>query len=384
MRPARKATHLLRSLLHRPHDRVLRQDEIHSLLLVELTRLGDALSTLPAVAALAGRFPAARIHMLVDDRYASLIGAFDLNVVVHGIRASDSAAGILSAMRLARRLRADVACSMSPAKRNVMVALGSGAPRKAGYLKSAGELVHFGTSRDVEARGFARAVPVFPPGNNIELRALRVSAALGMSECPPHVPLRVKEESILGIRTRLQERGTIPRQPYVVIHPFSGWAYRSWRLPNFITLSSMLRSRRGIDTLFLFSRHEERLWISPGDGHGAWEGARVFMSDNLLESAVAIQGARLFIGNDSGPLHLAASLGVPRVGLFGPSSPALTGPLAGRGIHLYRPVGCSPCRQHRCVRPTHTCMDLLSVEEVYITVCRELEMIRPFSIPAHA
>ncbi|HTO93030.1 MAG TPA: glycosyltransferase family 9 protein [Bacteroidota bacterium] len=370
--------------MNRPHDRVLRQDEIHSLLLVELTRLGDALSTLPAVEALAARFPAARIHLFVDDRFAPLIGAFDLNVVVHGIRASDSAVGILSAMRRARRLSADVTCSMSPAKRNVAVALGSGAPRKAGYLRSAGVLVHFGTSRGVEARGFSRAVPVFPPGNNIELRALRVSAALGITEFPPHVPLRVKEESILGISARLLERGDVPSRPYVVIHPFSGWTYRSWRLPNYIRLANMLRIRYGMDTLFLFARDEQRHWVIPENVRLAGDPPRAFVSDDLLESAVAIKGARLFIGNDSGPLHLAACLGVPRVGLFGPSSPALTAPLAGRGTHLYRRVECSPCRQHGCVRPTHTCMDLLSIEEVYNAVCREMDTTLSLSAPSHA
>ena len=372
MRPARSTAQFLRSLVRRRHDQALRPDDIRVVLVVELTRLGDALSTLPAVRALASRFPAAHIHLFVDDRFATLLGGFDLNVNVHGIRGSASPRGMGSAVRRARQLGADLVCSMSPAKRNVLLARWSGARFKAGYLHSAGSLVHYDTPLTIEARGFAEAAPADFPGNNIEQRALRVCAGLGIVSYPVQRPLRVNENTFETLCADLHAQGVLPGGPYVVIHPFSGWTFRSWRLKNYIRLSELVRERHGMEVLFLFSRHEQDLWKPPWDGKHAAHPPRVYVSDDLLTSAAVIRGARLFIGNDSGPLHLAASLGVHRVGLFGPSSPALTAPLAGRGTHLYKRVECSPCRQRTCVRAAHPCMDLISVEEVYASVCGAL------------
>ncbi|HTP12414.1 MAG TPA: glycosyltransferase family 9 protein, partial [Bacteroidota bacterium] len=84
----------------------------------------------------------------------------------------------------------------------------------------------------------------------------------------------------------------------------------------------------------------------------------------LLEQSV------LYIGNDSGPLHLATALGVPTVGLFGPESPVFYGPLGDRHTSIYRRLPCSPCmnvyaaKSFRCPYNAR-CMKEIQVDEVF-------------------
>jgi ADP-heptose:LPS heptosyltransferase len=92
----------------------------------------------------------------------------------------------------------------------------------------------------------------------------------------------------------------------------------------------------------------------------------------LDELAKIIAGAKLFIGSDSGPLHLAAAVGTPSVGLFGPASPEITGPLVTMNSYLYKKVECSPCNQKDCVRKWNPCISLISVDEVFEAVNRFL------------
>jgi heptosyltransferase-2 len=100
---------------------------------------------------------------------------------------------------------------------------------------------------------------------------------------------------------------------------------------------------------------------------------RFFPSADILKTAALLRDADLFIGNDSGPLHLAALLEVPLIGLFGPASPELTAPLSARGSFLYHQVACSPCSQTVCIMPDNSCMRRITPEDVLTAVAEELE-----------
>ena len=99
----------------------------------------------------------------------------------------------------------------------------------------------------------------------------------------------------------------------------------------------------------------------------------VVASSDMLDVALLMNEASLVVGNDSGPLHLAAALGIPTVGMYGPASPALTGPLNSRGLYLYHKVECSPCDQRMCIRPENPCMGLHEVDQVFREVARLLQ-----------
>ena len=93
----------------------------------------------------------------------------------------------------------------------------------------------------------------------------------------------------------------------------------------------------------------------------------------FLELVPLINQARLFISGDTGPLHLACALGVPVVGIFGPTSPARNGPWSAQDEAVVRPLPCSFCHGRSC--PTRNeCMDI-SVDDVYAAVTKRLEAV---------
>lgn len=89
---------------------------------------------------------------------------------------------------------------------------------------------------------------------------------------------------------------------------------------------------------------------------------------SLKATAGLIESARLFIGCDTGPLHIAAALGRPCVALYGASDPARTGPFGQAAGIVSRPAPCSPCRRRHCNVPGHPCMRDLSVDQVLARV----------------
>ncbi len=384
MKPASKRVNFQRALVHRRRESTKLADDIDALLVVELTRLGDVLSVLPAARRLFSLSPSVRAHFFIDERYTSLIRGLTLDAMVHGIPASATPSGLLRAVRMARALHVGLACSMSPAKRNVLVTLTSGAPLKAGYLRPVRSLVHYQMPAHVETRGFSLQGSVSnAPECNIEERGMRVCQSLGVRDDVDLPPLEIRPELLAVIRRRLESQGVLPPGKYVVIHPFSGWTYRSWSTAKYIELAGLLSSRMGLEALFLFAPGERAQWESSAGSGGKDGSPRVFCSADLLESAVLIKGARLFVGNDSGPLHLAACLDTPHIGLFGPSTPGLTAPRSGIGVSLYKRVSCSPCAQITCICPDSPCIELITPEEVFAAAACAVDDHLPERSAAH-
>ena len=383
MKPLWTITQVLRGLPNRRRDSVPRADEIDSLLVVELTRLGDVLSMLPAVRLLVSAYPFAIIHLFVDELYAPLLRGLELDIQVHGIPASATAAGLLRAIRTARKLNVRLACSMSPAKRNVILTMSSGSRFKVGYLHAVHSLVHYLSQARVESRGFALQADISCGADNIEERGLKVCLGLGLRPDGPLPPLELRAGLCDEVMDRPGMQGALPNGDYVVIHPFSGWRYRSWSLANYFDLARLLTSRMEVEVVFLFVPRERTEWEKSLKYWGGEPQPRVFSSGDLLESAVLMKGAALFVGNDSGPLHLAACLGIPRIGLFGPSSPSLTAPRAGNGTYMYKEVDCSPCAQTQCIRPETPCIDLIDVDEVFEAALQAVQNRRPTRSAAH-
>ncbi|MGH9663036.1 MAG: glycosyltransferase family 9 protein [Bryobacteraceae bacterium] len=118
-------------------------------------------------------------------------------------------------------------------------------------------------------------------------------------------------------RARLTADLPVSSAPYAVIHPFASAPDKTWPAERFRETAQALAERRGLEPVFL---------AGPGDDaspFGAW---RIFQSLPLAKVKNVIAGASLFLGNDSGPAHMAAAFGVPVVALFGSSDPVVWAP----------------------------------------------------------
>ncbi len=92
---------------------------------------------------------------------------------------------------------------------------------------------------------------------------------------------------------------------------------------------------------------------------------------NLGELMAALEKVNLFVGPDSGPMHLAAALHKPIVALFGPTIPAHFAPWRAKAIILEKPMACRPCRQRSCLEKNYSCIQGIRPEQV-VKACLEL------------
>jgi ADP-heptose:LPS heptosyltransferase len=145
----------------------------------------------------------------------------------------------------------------------------------------------------------------------------------------------------------------------VLLHAGSNWDRRRWPLDRFAALAAGLAGRGWRVTLIPAEAGPQQ----------ALDGVRILAAPSLPELREELASAALFIGNDSGPLHLAAALGTPCLALFGPNLVERSGPWplpgpASPHRALWEEVPCRPCSQVRCVQPWDWCMGKLPMERV--------------------
>jgi ADP-heptose:LPS heptosyltransferase len=332
---------------------------------IELTKLGDVVSCLPFFPALREFVPNASIVVLVQSQHASL---FPLVRGVDEVLTPDSSRGVRGLMKSIRQIRRqgfDLVVSASPSVRHGLLVLLSGATYKFGFLEySRRKVVHLQPHR-IRSLGFRLQTSSGHVLNNMNDRTDHLCRCLGIP-VPERKPTLafLRADSAFGPRV---EKRSLPANgsSYIVVHPFTGWEYRTWPIENFRILV-----RRILETsaehVVLVGAESDKSHLPPLIREFGRDSRVSFEFGLELDTLVRmISGARLFIGGDSGPLHLAAAVGTPSVGLFGPAPPELTGSNMPMESYVYKQVECSPCNQEDCVRKWAPCMTLITADEVF-------------------
>jgi heptosyltransferase I len=340
------------------------------ILIVRLSALGDVVHVLPMLDALRRAQPAAHIGWLVEEKAASLLtGHPQIDRLWVAPRAQVvkllRRGRVLAALRLlvgfARELRAadyDLVIDAHGNLRASFLALCSGARRRIGYAhgyakEGAGWLY---TDRVVPAR--ARQLKV--------QRALDLLGPLGIDPRGARAVLGIPEATREWARAQVAQLGG---RPVVAIHPGVSdfGAIKQWDPVRFGATAIRLARERGARCLVTWGPGERELAQRVV---AASEGTAVLGPEtaSILHLAALCQACDLVIGVDTGPLHLAAALGVPVVGLYGPKDPAIYAPWDARtgaaATFVSRPVHCSPCNRHTCANGTVICMPAIQVDDV--------------------
>jgi heptosyltransferase-3 len=159
--------------------------------------------------------------------------------------------------------------------------------------------------------------------------------------------------------TRIQER--LKGRSYVVIHPGSIMSTKRWEPKRFAQVARDLAARGWT------------IVVTAGPGEEAFAGqvAReidrsvILLGLTIPELAELLRGARLYLGNDSGPMHLAAAVGTPTVAVWGSSDSRRWSPWSVEHRVVQNPFECNPCPGYRClVAPTPLCIESVTVDQV--------------------
>lgn len=339
------------------------------ILILRLERIGDLLMTLGAIEAVRSRIPDARVHLVVGSWNASLarlVPGIDSHETldVPWLARQDAGASTGTLVRRAWAWRArgfDLALNFEPDIRsNLLLAL-SGAARRVGFSSGGGGAL------------LTNAL-AYAPGAHTAANALRlVDAALpvaaGTAEPGSRYPrLPVPDEARREAR-RLLGRADASRL-LVGIHASGGRQIKQWHLDRFAEVATRL-ARDLAATIVLTGTEEDRPLVDRIVSALPPDVTRLDVAGaiELPVFAGLLEQLSLFVTCDTGPMHLAAALGVPVVALFGPSDPGRYGPLTDRARVVTAGLWCRPCNRvrrppARCAAHVPDCLNGIDVEAV--------------------
>jgi heptosyltransferase-2 len=230
---------------------------------------------------------------------------------------------------------------------------------------------------DTEGRGIllTKRVP-YRHDQHEALNFLDVLRADGIRVADDYLEFWTTPEEDAAAAKLLADAGVSDRQRLVAIHPFSANVRRGWPLENFAGLAAGFR-HEGCATIVLGAPGDRKHLDPVRELFG--ETVDLVGKCPLRVTMALLKRCSLFVGNDSGVMHLAAASGVPLLALFGPQSPVKFGPWSERAVVLYKKFPCSPCRQKfftECepsARMRPACVEAITVEEVFREGMRLLE-----------
>jgi lipopolysaccharide heptosyltransferase I len=320
-------------------------------LIVKLGAIGDVVHALPAAAALKRDLPGARISWAVERSAAEIVRltpVVDRVVEIDTRRWRRSPLDATTRSALAASLAAlredpvDVALDMQGLVKSGVVALLSRAKRRVGFATPA-------LRERASALFLTEQVEVDDAGHVIE-KNLALARHLGASDGAPYqFPIDVPASIDLALAARL------PSAPFAILNPGGGWWTKQWSPERFGALARDLAARRGLASLVTFGPGEESLAERVV---AASEGAASAFACTITELVSLARRAVVFVGGDTGPMHIAAAAGAPVVGLFGPTSALRNGPFDPRDRAVGRSdIACrTNCHRRTCDR--WICMEI--------------------------
>lgn len=329
-------------------------------LLVRLSSIGDVVHTLPTLLALhrAGH----EAGWIVEPAACPLLDGHPL--LARGVVKAPPARGLAlgparDTLKALRRGRYEAALDLQGLWKSAAWARFSGARRVIGFASAfrrepASTLL---LSERFDQEPAARHVV---DKNLSLLRPLGIEA-VGLREFP--LPAMTREEEHVALELR-----RLGLAEFVVLNPGGGWESKLWPPESFGALAQGL-ARHGLRSLVTWGPAEEGLAdrvVTASAG-----AARRSFPTTLREYAALARRARLVVGADTGPVHIACAVGTPVVALFGPTDPERNGPFRPADVVVRRAPSCAPCYKRHCA--THTgVMAGLGVDDVLAAVRERL------------
>ncbi len=312
------------------------------LLVVRLGSMGDIVHALPAVARLREAYPLARIGWVVEERWTPLLVAegapparprgpgrplVDAVHVVNtvgwrrALLSDETWAEVRHAVRELRAAKYDLAVDFQGAWKSAVLAQLSRAPMRLGFAQPREKPATMFYTEQVQASG--RHVVE----QNISLAGAVLRQPGAAAAMQPHVgaaafgcPILPRDEA--AERTACAELEKRGLERFAIINPGAGWGAKQWPAERYGEVAQAL-AERGLPSIINYGPGEEALARAL---ERAGSGSASAIPATLGELIAFTRRARLLIGGDTGPTHLAALLGVPVVALYGPTDPARTGP----------------------------------------------------------
>ncbi len=348
-----------------------------SLLVIKADTLGDLVVFTPTIRALRAALPEARIGVVVREAYLDLGALIEPGVEWIGTSLDPFTEGPAVRAEELARLRAAVGgfnpdlAIAATSRRNWLETVLAADARRARRIAFASEDDAFFATQlrvalGVEAAGLFEEIPPAPADEPDWKRNLRLaSAALGRAAEATPPALTPGERG----QTEVLAKAGLGKGRYAVCAPagFANVRLKTWPAERFAAVIADLRHRHGLPTLLVGSAAERgHLEKIPGAA-AIWTGG----PGELTLLAGLLARAAVYVGNDTGAMHLAAATGVPVVGIFGGGTWPRFVPAARGGAAVVHPLPCFECGWDCAFGSAH-CLDRIAVEDVAAAVANAL------------
>ncbi len=337
---------------------------MQKILVIKLRYIGDVLLATPVLRALRERFPDAHLAVAVNRGTEDVLKWNpDLNEVL--VVERSGLAAQFQFLQEIRRRGFDCVIDLTDGDRSAVLARCSGAP------------VRIGLNEEHRWRGLLYTTVVRPGPATVHRveRDLETVRPLGIQ--PKAGPLILQtspqddEDAARWLKEMAGENTPNSAKQLVMLQPGARYWFKAWPAERFAELAGRLAEKYGCRVLIGGDARERDLAEAIRANARA---AAVSLAGRLTlrQYAAVLKRCALFVGNDNGPMHMAAALGVPLVALFGPSNPAEWGPRGARTEVLYRGLDCRRCFHPTCTRGEESCMRQITVDEVFAAASKLL------------
>ncbi|MFA4843283.1 MAG: lipopolysaccharide heptosyltransferase II, partial [Candidatus Omnitrophota bacterium] len=352
-----------------PSDRQNHKSQVTSqknnfkrILIVRTDRIGDVVLSTPVIKALRDNYPNTYIAMMVAPYAKEIVegNPYLDAVIIYDREGKHKKWG--SSLKFALNLKKKkfgLSIILHPTKRVHIVTFLAGIPRRVGYNRNLGALLtdrvahtkHLGQKHEVEY--------------NLELLQ-----CLGIEAKSKNLFMPIKSEAEDWVREEFRKLGISDTDKLLAIHPGASCPSKVWPNERFAEVADKLTDKYGFKTLILCGPKDIGLAKAVADAmrHPA---INLGGSTSLAQLASILRRCRIFISNDSGPVHIASAVGTPVISIFGRNqaglSPKRWGPWGVKDKFLHKEVGCIECLAHNCLKE-FTCLKAITTDEVISVV----------------
>jgi len=335
--------------------------------------MGDVIHSLPAVAALRQSFPSAKIGWVIEERWSALVSSVAARIGPRGpekplvdnihivntrawrtaLLSDETWREIRQTVRDLRAAKYDVSIDIQGAIKSAVLGRLARPRRRFGFAEPWEHLATMFYSHQVQATG-----------THIVDRNLCLATAAGARERAKYeFPIPVDPVSEAWADAEIERRGL---RQFAILNPGAGWGSKCWPEEKFGELARRLAAN-GITPLINYGPGEETL-ADAVEIRSA--GAASKLNCSLAEMIAITRRATLFVGGDTGPLHLAVAVNTPSVALFGPTDPARNGPYGGRAIVVRHPESMTTYKRSANLESG---LSAITVDEVMAAAAQILE-----------
>jgi heptosyltransferase I len=361
-----------------PDALALRSAEFSRILLIKPSALGDVVHTLPVLVKLRTRYPRAQIDWLITPENAEVVRYHPaLSNVVLFARRDFSKRGrrwraFVSFFDLLKQIRSakyELIIDMHGQVRSAFFALISGARVRIGFDRPVKRGLTVSAEHDLKNipshgwRGaregswiaYTNRIPIPTLDVHAIDRYLWVAPLLGLDDNPPDLTIHLSPQATNKVNRLLEEHGVPASKPLVVLVPGTIWETKHWTIEGFAGVARQFLQDGFAVALAGTTRDQQRCRQIAAAAPGTCD---LSGKTTPADLAALIRRAEVAVTNDSGSMHVAASLGKPMVSVFGPTNPVHIGPYERPESVVRVDLPCSPCNYRRLSQCPfdHACM----------------------------